>query len=287
MPPVLSASAPDDDDAADLSDNTTAFSAFAAEVAESPLLREYGLAKSRAIIEEIQRNVSNMSDEYDAGLAYGRAIRGRFLTPMVDDPNLPFGDALVCIGGAIFIAQWALSPAIPASVKIPPPSWLTPITLPPGIDWRGIPYILPALVHGSELAFCWILGALAASAYEAGAYEGSLREAISRTWRAGAFAVGMLLLSTQLTTYLSLTSQGLDPYTVPTTAGIDSGSQADLQILSTAFEVIIDVGVQATQLTLWRVFRWRVSQNNEPPPDGDGRGRRPDYKADPYSPFNR
>ena len=285
--------------------SSSAFDAFQSEVAQSPLLRQYGTsAVKRARNPPPPANDADggIFEEFDAGLAYGAGLRARFLSPRIDDPGLPFADAFVCIGGALFIAQWALSPGIPPDVKIPPPSWLAPVAMPAGVDWRGIPYILPTLVHGSELAACFVLGALAANAYESAAFDGTLREAITRTWRAGAFATGVLLLSTQATTYLSLTSQGLDPYTVPSTAGIDAGARADAQILSTAFEVLCDVAVQGVQLTLFRAYRWR-SRHQGPPGGGPGRRRglqggrgsvrargrgktkRPDYDADEYNPL--
>lgn len=235
-----------------------------------------------------EKDEVNLQDEYIAGLAFGRRLRSRFLSPRIDDPGLLYADAFVCIGGALFVAQWALSPAVPPDIKIPPPSWLSPTVLPVGVNWRGLPYVLPALVHGSELACCWVLGALAASAYESEAYSGTLPQALSRTWRAGAFAVGVLILSTQLSLYDSLTAQGLDPYTVPSTEGIDAGAAADAQILSTAFELIIDIGVQAVQMTLFRAYRWREAQG--PPGGGSGGGRRrqqrrPNYDADEYNPL--
>jgi len=212
----------------------------------------------------------DLSLEFAAGKAYGEEMRARFLAPRIDDPGLPYADSLVCIGGALFIAQWALSPAVPPGIKIPPPSWLAPMALPAGIDWRGIPYILPALGHGAGLALCWVLGALAAAAFEAEAYTGTWQTALSRTWRAGAFAIGVLIFSTQLSLYVSLSSQGLDPYTVPTTSGIDSAAPADMEILSTAFELIVDCAVQGVYLTLFRLYRWADAQG--PPPSGKGRG---------------
>ena len=275
---------------------STAFAAFASEVDKSPLLKRYGksavekAAAATKTTTTTAKEESKLEDEFDAGLEYGMRLRARFFAPRVDDPGLPLADALVCIGGCLFIAQWALNPAVPAELKIPPPSWLAPMPMPPG-NWRGLPYILPALVHGSELAVCWVLGALAASAYEAEAYMGSLQEALSRTWRAGAFAVGVLLLSTQLATYITLSSQGLDPYTIPSTEGIDSGARADGIILRTAFEVLCDVAVQAVQLTLFRAYRWRDAQGGPPPGGGNRRGRRrgqpqrPDYDADEYNPL--
>ena len=198
-------------------------------------------------------DLSVSEEDFEAGKKYGDEIRNRFFQPRIDDPGLPFADSLVCISGAIFIAYAALLGVIPY------PSWLSPMDLPAlpfGASWRGVPYILPALSHGAALSFCWILGALAASNFSSEAYMGTLQTAVARTWRAGAFSVGVLLFSTQLATYVSLSSQGLDPYTVPTTDGIDNLAAADTQILKTAFEVICDVVVQAGGLTGFRIYRW-------------------------------
>jgi len=202
----------------------------------------------------------DLNREFEAGLAYGQQIKSRFTAPRIDDPGLPFADALVCVSGSLFIAQWALSPLVPTAFKIPPPSWLTAATLPGGIDWRGIPYILSTIEHGAALAACWILGALAASAYESEAFTGTWQTALTRTWKGGAFAIGVLIFSTQLSLYLSLSSQGLDPYTIPSQAGVDSNSAADRQILTTAFELFCDCSVQAVQLTLFRLYRWADAQ---------------------------
>ena len=108
----------------------------------------------------------------------------------------------------------------------------------------------------------------------------------------------MLLLSTQLSLYVSLTeqvirtefespsraackpastsprspsAQGLDPFTVPTTAGLDTAAPADSQIINTAFEVICDCAVQGVQLTVWRLYRWADAQG----PGGGAAGRGP------------
>ena len=167
-----------------------------------------------------------------------------------------------CLVPRRFIAQLGLRGFLPA------PSWLVAMPLPAGIDWRGIPYILSTIEHGAALAACWILGALAASAYESEAFTGTWQTALARTWRGGAFAIGVLIFSTQLSLYVSLSTQGLDPYTIPTQAGVDSNSAADSQILKTAFELICDVAVQAVQLTLFRLYRWADAQ-------GPGKGTPP------------
>ena len=195
----------------------------------------------------------DLGEEYEAGLAFGNRMRARFMRPTIDDPGLPYADALVCVCGASFVASIALVGIIPR------PSWLVPL-LPPGVEatgLRGLPYILPAVSHGAGLASCWTLGALAAAAFEAGAYRGTLREALGRTWRAGAFAVGVLLLSSQLDTSVSLSLSGVDP--------LGASEEADIRALTTAFEVLVDVAVQAVGLTAFRIFRWAEAQqyNND------------------------
>ena len=81
---------------------------------------------------------------------------------------------------------------------------------------------------------------------------GTLSEAISRCWKAGAFAIGVLLLATQCNTFVSLAAQGIDP--------LGPSPQADEKVLISAFEIICDVIVQATSLTAFRVFRWYDAQ---------------------------
>ena len=123
--PRVNASSPE-------STSDTAFDAFSSEVAKSPLLRQYAAAaakkaaaKRKAESESSnEKDEVNLQDEYIAGLAFGRRLRSRFLSPRIDDPGLLYADAFVCIGGALFVAQWALSPAVPPDIKIPPPSWL-------------------------------------------------------------------------------------------------------------------------------------------------------------------
>ena len=110
----------------------------------------------------------DLQDELEAGRAYGNEIRDRFMKPRIDDPGLPFADSLVCVCGSLFLSSVALLGYIPR------PSWLYPL-LPPGVEAvRGVPYIVPALSHGAGLAACWILGALAAQAFEEKAYMGEL-----------------------------------------------------------------------------------------------------------------
>ena len=188
----------------------------------------------------------DVQKEFEAGQAFGKSIRARFLNPKIDDPGLPYADSLVVVCGALFVASLGLVGGIPR------PSWLFAL-LPPGVEpIRGLPYILPAFSHGAGLAACWVLGALAANAFEAGAYMGTLSEAIARTWKAGAFTIGLLLLASQANAALVLLAQGVDP--------LGASSEADRLTLTTAFEVITDCTVQATGLTAFRVYRWWDAQ---------------------------
>ena len=97
-----------------------------------------------------------------------------------------------------------------------------------------------------------VLGALSSKAFEREAFTGSLQEAVARTWRGGAFAVGILLLSTQLATFVTLSDKGIDP-TLPS-------PEAGLEVIRRGFEVICDIVVQCVGLTAFRVFRWGDAQ---------------------------
>ena len=98
------------------------------------------------------------------------------------------------------------------------PSWLFPL---PGVPpLRSLPYILPAVSHGAGLAGCWLLGALAANAFEKEAYMGTLGDTLSRTWRGGAFSVGVLLLCTQFDYSATLLTQGVDPFEASREGGL-------------------------------------------------------------------
>jgi len=61
--------------------------------------------------------------------------------------------------------------------------------------------LAPTLIHGAGLACCWVLGALAARGYEKTAIDPTIEgygTVIFSLMKAGAFAVGILILSTQL-----------------------------------------------------------------------------------------
>jgi hypothetical protein len=192
---------------------------------------------------------AEMSEAFEAGKSYGSSIRKRFTAPTVDDPGLPYADALTSISATLLVAGLSLSGLIP------PVTWLQPAEWMPA--WRALPYIPPALVHGTQLATCWTLGALAANAYERAAFCADLGTSISRTLRAGAFATGMLLLGTQIHTYLELSAVGLEPF-------LGASREVDVILINIANSVVIDVLAQASSLTAFRIYRWWDAQAGGP-----------------------
>jgi len=192
---------------------------------------------------------AEMSAAFEAGKNYGSSVRERFTAPTVDDPGLPYADALTSISATLLVAGLSLSGLIP------PVTWLQPAEWMPA--WRALPYIPPALIHGTQLATCWTLGALAANAYDRAAFCADLGTSLSRTWRAGAFATGMLLLGTQIHTYLELSAVGLEPF-------LGASREVDVILINIANSVVIDVVAQASALTAFRIYRWWDAQAGGP-----------------------
>ncbi|EOD37553.1 hypothetical protein EMIHUDRAFT_225440 [Emiliania huxleyi CCMP1516] len=183
----------------------------------------------------------SLDEAFEAGRSFGFTVRERFTAPTVDDPGLPYADALVSVSAALGLASLRLSGIYPQC------SWLQPTEWVPHV--RSLPYVLPALTHGVQLASCWTLGALAASAFERDAFCGSLGEALRRTWRGGAFASGLLLLCTQAHTYYAFDAAGLEPV-------LGASFEGDVRLINIANDVILDVLAQAFAITGFRIFRW-------------------------------
>lgn len=143
--------------------------------------------------EEVQDEAPvNLLEEFKRGVTFGTSMKERFTSARIDDRGLPIADALVATSVPVFVALVVLA------LGIPRPSWLVPSPWVPKLR-GGLPFLPAALSHGAKLAFCWIPGALAARAYEEEAYDGTVEEAVSRTVKGGCFAVGLLIIITQLT----------------------------------------------------------------------------------------
>ena len=199
-----------------------------------------------ALVMSLQNNQTNgtttLEQEFRQGKILGEQLRQRFTQPVIDDPGLPYADCLVTLSTTMAIAYFVLATGNPR------PSWLIPQ---PGVPQiRAIPYILPTIAHGSQLAFCWLLGALAASAFQRDAFCSSLLETISRTLRAGAFASGVLILGTQLVAY-------------DIVGNVELSAAANIKLNSLASEVSVDIISQAIALILFRIFRYYDAVSNK------------------------
>lgn len=188
--------------------------------------------------------------EFKRGLEYGRTeIRGRFTPDAVStvDRGLPIADAMVATSAQVFVAACALA----AGSR---PSWLIPSTLGGLVpNWRGLPYLVPAIGHGTKLATVWLVGALAGKAYQRRAFDGSFKEAMKRTTQAGCFAVGLLIVVTQFEVAHKFDVAGLGE---PLLGGSREG---DLILNGALSELLVDIGSEATALLAWRAIRWNTS----------------------------
>lgn len=180
-------------------------------------------------------------------------VLSRFTSPIIDDPALPLSDVLVAqvIAPSIQIVWLSLNHA-------PTPGWLRPIfdTNTQLFEARGS-LLAPALIHGAALGSCWIVGALAAKAYERAAIAPVTGDTQTNTpdsgygtvlWRvvqAGAFASGVLILSTQIDLFLEYNGRWVQPGESPET---------DLRLLTAGVELLNDIFFEAVCLVSWRLF---------------------------------
>lgn len=107
----------------------------------------------------------------------------------------------------------------------------------------------PTLIHGAGLACCWLLGALAAKAYERKAIDptvegGGYGAVFATIIKAGAFATGVLILATQADLLFEF-GRFVQP---------GESEATDLRLLSAWVEVLNDVVFEATSLTMFRVY---------------------------------
>jgi len=168
-------------------------------------------------------------------------ILDRFTDPKIEDPALPLTEAgLVQIVAPTIQLLWL------RILQSPFPSWTTPL-----YDYTFTPrgsVLAPTLVHGAGLACAWLLGCLAAKAYERKNYEGELSNVFATTVRAGAFASGILILATQIDLYRDMGGY----------FQVGESAETDLRIYRALVELINDIFFEAATLLVWRVFRSRV-----------------------------
>jgi len=191
-------------------------------------------------------NNNNNNNNNDGGDLSG--IASRFLAPRIDDIGLPLADALTAQIVAPSFQVFAI-----AVTQSPIPSWLRPGTQ-TLFATRGS-LLAPTLIHGAGLACCWTLGALAARAFEADAFNVSggrgYSEVIARTLKAGAFATGLLILATQI----DLTNE-FGGY-----VQLGYSDVTDARIAQALDEVLRDILFEASTLFGWRMYRASLTAN--------------------------
>lgn len=167
-------------------------------------------------------------------------ILDRFLSPKIDDPEMPLTEAGLSQIVAPSLQLFWLT--LNGSVF---PSWAQPLydttfsTMTP----RGA-FLAPTLIHGAGLACCWLLGCIAAKAFEEKAYQGTVKEVTLATIQAGAFACGLLILATQADLYREFGY-----------LQVGDSVEGDLRIYRALVEVINDIFFQFITLMSFRLWR--------------------------------
>ena len=118
--------------------------------------------------------------------------------------------------------------------------------------------VAPTLIHGASLAICWVLGALAARAYERDALQPAIKDTndpknnsrvdytqvLVRVLQAGCFSTGLLILATQLD-LLGEFHRWVQP---------GETEEIDFRLLTALVEVLNDIVFEAVTLVSWRLF---------------------------------
>ena len=207
-------------------------------------------------------NINNNNKDKEGG-----SILDRFTSPVIDDKGLPLADSLLSqiVAPTMQITWLTIAHA-------PIPSWLySASTTSNGMlftttatsSTSGL-LIVPTLIHGAGLTLCWVLGCLAAKNYESDAFNISggrgYTTVILRLVQSGSFAVGILILSTQIDLLLEF-----GRYVQPGESDV-----IDVRLLNAIVEVINDVVFEAGVLSAWRLYRASLT--------GSADGRPPNYK---------
>ena len=187
----------------------------------------------------------------------------RFLSPQIDDPGLPLTDVLLSqIVAPTFQLYWVFV------AHAPLPSWARPISSYFGEATELAPrgsLLAPTLIHGAGLAVCWLAGALAAKSFERDAFtltnnnyddeNGGSRlsigekikqydTALLRLFQAGAFACGILIVSTQVDLLLEFKRY----------VQFGESDETDFRLFLAGVEVINDIFFEALVISSWSII---------------------------------
>jgi len=177
-----------------------------------------------------------------------KSIITRFTSPRIDDIGLPLADSLV----AQFIAP-SFQVFTISLTRSPLPTWLSkPLQDSSTLFFERGYLLAPTLIHGVSLACCWLLGALAAQAYESEAfdvgtdYSKGFGTPVARTLRAGAFATGLLILGTQVDLFLEFGGRLVQ---------LGESEATDIRLVTALNELFRDIIFEASFLFAWRMYR--------------------------------
>lgn len=202
--------------------------------------RHHGSTFNAATLKTIESRppALHMADPQNQG---DRGLLSRFTDPIIDDPGLPLADVMV---------SQIISPSLQvfwlSLVGAPTPTWLKPIFDNALWQTQGSLFA-PTLIHGAGLAFCWLMGALAAQAYRKEAFDPTVDgygTVLFRIAQAGAFATGLLILGTQIDLFLEF-----GRYVQP-----GESEEIDLRLLSAVVELLNDFIFEASCVTSSRLF---------------------------------
>ncbi|GAX16195.1 hypothetical protein FisN_3Hh324 [Fistulifera solaris] len=170
------------------------------------------------------------------------SVLARFTSPRIDDPYLPLSDVLISqiVAPGLQVVWLSINHA-------PSPSWIKPF-----FGYAGPGSLLaPTLVHGAAMATCFVVGALAAKAYELEAIvprkinetAWDYTNVIARVLQAGAFASGVLILGTQF-----------DLYTHYGYVQLGDSPETDFRLQVAVVELTNDIVFEAVCLLGWRLY---------------------------------
>lgn len=104
------------------------------------------------------------------------------------------------------------------------------------------------------------MGALAARAFESKAFDardGNFTGTLTSLIQAGAFATGLLLMSTQLDLFIEFGRK---------TVQFGESDQSDVRLVTAVVELFNDVLFEGISLSLWRFYRASLTvENNDTP----------------------
>jgi hypothetical protein len=182
----------------------------------------------------------------------------RFTDPIIDDPALPLTDALMSqIVAPTLQVYWLVVNGSPR------PTWLASTAVVGRYSNTDAHFLAgsmltPVLIHGAGLAVCWIMGALAANMYEGRSYAPSSASSMSSSTsfleryssvlggiiRAGSFAIGILVLSTQMDLLFEFRGRYVT---------LGESDESDFRLLVAYVEVINDVFWEGLVISSWRI----------------------------------